>query len=481
MSGFYPQCVTSNQYATYAVSTMYIRDRTHLVVIKSVNNPTSSFNAAWEVIAISSIDDVDPNNPNPLQTLISDQCSVDNDGTFSMWARKNDNFYNFKFDRSSQGKVSTSNQCKKNIPRGEWTKTQLVMPVNLVYKRWVSVQDPSSTAGAATVVVHTRVEEALPPVAPPTIQYAPINTTSVQTFVSNQDLRPIVLTNTSAAIINLVYGDNQMFALLKSGAPIPVPDEPYTPPKGRVTYNQTLTYFPFPPKNQADVPQVVSVPWNVDCKDSELWDENYAKVANGKLYYMCKVRIYPSFRFVTPFIQASNNLTAPLNLHIYDTKTSQTKSLQLGSSNPGLITLTYGPSSKTDPQFITVFRYGSSSLTFDLFKNETEPSMVYGHFSFMPNTYEINEMCEALEDGRTLWENIGIAIGTLVGVVLLVWGWRRWRNERKAPKPTVEEDGLPVYDQSPVSGQNHIELAEMQRPSEEGREGEAPPGYAPRS
>ncbi|KFH65642.1 hypothetical protein, variant [Podila verticillata NRRL 6337] len=435
MSDFYPHCVASNQDAVYAVSTMYIRDDLHFVVVKSASNPTSSFAAEWEVVAISSLDDVDPQNPNLLQTLIRDECSVDNDGTFSMWARENDNFYNFKFVRSSQGTFSTSNKCEKNNPRGAWTKTQLVMPGRFAYKRWMSVQDPSSTAGAATLVVHTRTEEALPPVAPPTIQYAPINTTSMQTFVNSQDLRPIVL----------------MFALLKSGAPIPIPDESDIPDKGRVTYNRTLTYFPFPPQNQADVPQVVSVPWNVDCWDSEFWDENYARASNGKLYYLCK--------------------------------TSETKIIPIGVSDPGLFTLAYGPSSKTDPQFVTVFRYRSrsSSFTIDLSKNETEPSTDSPPFSTLPSSYKINEMCGTLGKGRTLWENIGIAIGTLVGVALLVWCWLRWRNKRKAPKTTVEEGGLPVYDQSPVTGQSHIELAEMQRPSEERREGEAPPGYVPRS
>lgn len=173
-------------------------------------------------------------------------------------------------------------------------------------------------------------------------------------------------------------------------------------------------------------------------------------------------------------IQASNDHAAPVNLHIHDTKTSQTKTIQIDSYDPDKFVLAYGPSSKTDPQFLTVF--GTSICSLDLFKNET--IMEYPRYTTLPNDYRINERCGTLDRELTSWEYVMTVICALVGLALLAWGWRRWRNKR-APKPTVEEGRPPGYDQS-VSSETHIELAEMQRASEEGRV-EAPPVYVPRS
>lgn len=178
MSSYFPRCVASNQHAIYGLSVTTIGDSLHLVLARSSNNPTATFSEAWEIIAVSSFDDLDPNDDNLYGTLDGSECSVDNDGTFYLWARKNDEYDVFKFAKSSHSTISKSNKCRKKNPLfGQWSKTEINLLANVKYKRGMSVQDPRNTTGLATVVFHPHVEEALPPTAPATIMYAPTNTT----------------------------------------------------------------------------------------------------------------------------------------------------------------------------------------------------------------------------------------------------------------------------------------------------------------
>lgn len=195
MSIYYPQCVASNKEVVYSLSKEMIGDNLHTVLIRSSNNPSTIFNAPWEVIAVSSSEDLDPNSDDKfLWTLVSKECSVDNDGNFYLWARKNDEYNIFKFARTSHSTISPSNKCRKNNPLyGQWSKTTISLYANVMYKRGMSVQDPRNTTGAATVVFHPNVEEALPPIAPPTVLYASVNTTLSQSFLYNQHMEPMVL------------------------------------------------------------------------------------------------------------------------------------------------------------------------------------------------------------------------------------------------------------------------------------------------
>lgn len=300
----------------------------------------------------------------------------------------------------------------------------------------------------------------------------------------------------------MVYGDNQMIALLKS----PIVDDPTGRATGYVAYNKTLTYFPFPPNNLTSTARPVSVPWNVDCVDSEYWDENQARVANGKLYYMCKVRLFffvisPSMAyFYLPIIfspyhdsvtQKTAAYIAPNNLYVYDTQTSKTQVVQLSNDTryATSFTLAYGPSSLADPQFAVMF--GSSSIVIDLFTLDQTggPSISLIPYRLLPNSDNIYYFCGRPGDGLSFWEKVVIAVGVVAALMMMAWFFARWHRKRNAAKLVEEGEVvgvLPVYDDEmpSLSGERHIELAEMPRISEEHRvdaEGEAPPRYAPRS
>ncbi|KAG0339631.1 hypothetical protein BG000_001719 [Podila horticola] len=156
----------------------------------------------------------------------------------------------------------------------------------------------------------------------------------------------------------MVYGDNQMIALLKS----PIVDDPTGLATGYVAYNKTLTYFPFPPNNLTSTARPVSVPWNVDCVDSEYWDENQARTTAAYI--------------------------APNNLYVYDTQTSKTQVVQLinDTRHATSFTLAYGPSSLADPQFAVMF--GSSSIVIDLFTLDQTggPSINLIPYRLLPNS-----------------------------------------------------------------------------------------------
>ncbi|KAG0098041.1 hypothetical protein BGZ93_001287 [Podila epicladia] len=454
MSGSNLECVTSNKDAVYGLSTRFIEDSRHVVLIRSFSNPAAIFNAPWEVIAVSSPEDLDSDDENLFGTRAIEECSVDNEGNFYLWVRRNKYYDIFKFARTSNSKISPSNRCTKNNPRyGQWSKTTISLPGNVMYKRGMSVQDPSNTTGEATVVFHPYIEEALPPTKPPTILYAPTQ----NLHMSSESMKSIVLTNTNAAIFNMVYGDNQMFALLKSRVPLPLLDDPTSRDTNRITYNQTLTYFPFPPNNLTNTTDTVSVPWNVTCGDSDYWDMNKARGSKSK------------------------------KLYIYDSRTSKTEFAWLKDTYNqfDVFTLAYGKASQTDPQFAVMF--GSPSFVIDLLTlNQTDgPSVEDSPYTLRTGIDFVGDICDRSGELNTL-EWLGISIGTLVALVVLGRILFRWRRKRNAAKLAAEEGivgGLPVYDDEEISGERHIELAGIPRISEGHRsvEDEAPPVYAPRT
>ncbi|KAG0036575.1 hypothetical protein BGZ82_004020 [Podila clonocystis] len=461
-------CAASNQEAVYTLNWRIIGGDFHFVLARSSNNRTATLSAPWQIIAVSSFEDLDPNDDNLLQTLLTNECSVDNNGTFYLWTRKDNEYNIFKFASNSHSTISSSNKCRKKNPlTGQWSKTSINLSTNVIYKHGVSVQDPRNTTGAATVVFHPHVEEALPPITPPTFLYVPTNTTWSDITLAKQDMKSMVLTNTSAAIFNMVYGDNQMFALLKS-----MPDDPTS---RIITYKQTLTYFPFPPNNLTSTARPVSVPWNVTCTDSEYWDKNKARAANGKFYYMC---------------EESNQYAGLTTLYIHDSRTSKTQRVSLGTTTGyiGSFILAYGPASQTDPQFAVIF--GVSGCVIDLSTlNKTDGpdinSILYDEVPFSAGM--IYDICGRPGEELSIGEQFGIAIGVIAALAVLGWVAVRWWRKRataKLPQGEAVVSGLPVYDDEAIPGGRHVELAVMPPTSEERRvdaEGEAPPRYEPRS
>ncbi|KAG0027502.1 hypothetical protein BGZ81_005514 [Podila clonocystis] len=459
------QCAASNQEAVYTLSWTIIGGDFHFILARSSNNRTAILHAPWQIIAVSSSEDLDPYDGNLLRTLVSNECSVDNNGTFYLWARKDNEYNIFKFASNSHSTISSTNKCRKNNPLiGQWSKTSINLSANVIYKHGMSVQDPRNTTGAATVVFHPHVEEALPPITPPTFLYAPTNTTWSDITLYNQDMKSMVLTNTSAAIFNMVYSDNQMFALLKS-----MPDDPTS---RIITYKQTLTYFPFPPNNLTSTARPVSVPWNVTCSDSEYWDRNTARAANGKFYYLCK----------------SDRNAGLTSLYIHDSRTSKTQLVSLGNtsiSSTGF-TLAYGPASQTDPQFAVIFGDPGHMIDLSTVNKTDGPDINSIPYDVSFSIGMIHDICGKPGEELSTVEQFGIAIGAIAALAVLGWVVVRWRRKRaaKLPNEEVVVSGLPVYDDEATFGERHVELAVMPPISEERRvdaEGEAPPRYEPRS
>lgn len=173
---------------------------------------------------------------------------------------------------------------------------------------------------------------------------------------------PMQSPDSNEGLVNLEYGDGQIFALLKTsfrgGLPTIAP------------FNMTLTHMPLTvPQNAFNTAvQVTSTPWETVCQTTRLKDNAIVAVARGTYYYFCSVShyiyIFSMFKFValffyffintspTPEYGCSDLQVLGLPVYIRQQDECDPRPSRLDGSYSNL-RLVYGPNSTQDqdPQF----------------------------------------------------------------------------------------------------------------------------------
>ncbi|KAG0349210.1 hypothetical protein BG004_000865 [Podila humilis] len=214
-------------------------------------------------------------------------CDIDNNGFFTMWLDDGSR-YSFNPNAAKYKKAYTCT-AEPNSDVGEWMRSGFIDPHELQgYERWILRPDEALGVGVDNASQHMVIYNGWSSHQPPPIFFYGLFDRFAYAHVNKidfRDLTHVALGGANTSLEHLNYGDGQMFAILKSGPPIPVPD------MDQYTFDRTLVYFPFKyPFRITSTPQsTVSTPWKVECQERDGVAEMVTLVAKGKLYFICMV------------------------------------------------------------------------------------------------------------------------------------------------------------------------------------------------
>ncbi|KAF9337293.1 hypothetical protein BG006_005504 [Podila minutissima] len=414
-----PACIASNHKHVYYLSR---ESYGWLVLVKSERFPRSFATDAWSIVSM-----VEPDQLNrlvyPDMRYFQDiDCSVDDDGVFSFRSRRDNFAYHYRYDPRERF-VPSQSHCNPPNSVGDWTRQSLDETDEVAYRKKIVIQPPiigaaSNRTGDSMMIYYPHTQEQLPLKGPPTIQLGYFNTTE-PSYIRSRDLVHVSLAQTNGAVYNVVYGDGYIYTIIKSGTPIPVPGS------DAVTYNKTLTYFPFQdPFNMTSPPaSTVTIAWNVDCHDDKYDDEAGTAVANGKFYYFCE-----------PRGATSNDRIS--YLYIHDRKTATTQGpIRFGGFHRAPMLLVHGADPQSDPPLAVVQGYANRLDLLNL--TDVSAARYSEHMFGAPHFQTVYEVCPRSMSQATENAIIGGSVGGVVVIAIAAFFLIRKRRRQAARSDSI--------------------------------------------
>ncbi|KAF9428791.1 hypothetical protein BGZ94_001015, partial [Podila epigama] len=304
---------------------------------------------------------------------------------------------------------------------GEW----LVMPMYPTSPIWNTQRSwiHGETLEAQFVQFPTPGDR-LPILTKPWIE---IGTIMQQGSITDFRLPKVNITEANGVVHSLQYGDGQLYIVLKYGEELP------SPPYPKLTYNRTLTYFPFnAPWTLTSPPaQLLSVPWDLDCKDTIASDLSKTGVAHNSFYYICQ---RPSD-------------TSLSNLYTFDSTTKVRLGpypVNFGVARTEDMVLTYGPDNKGSPQFAIVPNYVNNTFYYTSVTPDFAGT-VLGSGTFDTSGFQVDDNIKDFIPKEGRGKLSAVALGLISAGAVLVVGLiitavfvqRRRRLARRHVAPTL--------------------------------------------
>ncbi|KAF9392917.1 hypothetical protein CPB97_007443 [Podila verticillata] len=291
-----PACVAVNQDSMYVVNLMGYQSNDQskplLALIKTEYPTTETGNNTWSVVSTTPQSFFVPDT----QGILYITCDVDNNGVVTL---RYENGAGYLYDplATKRPKAQTCSSASNGL--GEWRRADLILPDEI--SGWsrliIRSEDSTSTINSNSnstqdereaVIYYSSSRSHLTP----NFYYSTFNKLAYLSNITIYDLVEFALSKDIATIDALEYGEGQIYSVLGIGTPR------FLPGTDRITYNKTLSYFPFNPFNSTQTltyppAQAITIPWNVECDapgDSN--PKSAAVVAKEKFYYVCELLIY---------------------------------------------------------------------------------------------------------------------------------------------------------------------------------------------
>ncbi|KAG0069441.1 hypothetical protein BGZ93_003145 [Podila epicladia] len=421
-----PACIASNQEHVYYLSK---KSGDWLVLVKSERFPRSFADDTWSIVSMVEPDQLRNDYNRHMQYFEDIDCSVDDDGVFSFRSRKDNFADHYRYDPRERF-VPDRLYCNPPNSVGAWIRLSLDETDEVAYRKKIVIQPPiigtpSNRTGDSMMIYYPHTQEQIPLRGPPTILLGYFNTTKPRK-IQSRDLVHVSVAQANGAVYNVVYGDGHIYTIIKSGAPIPVPGS------DTVTYNKTLTYFPFQdPFNMTSPPaSTATIPWNVDCLDDKYDDEAGTAVANGKFYYFCEAR-------------GSTYDNAFRYLYIHDRKAATTQGpIRIDGPHSARLILVHGADTQSDPPLAVIQRTSTQMHLLNL--TDASAGRYSDHWFRVPQFPRVGEVCPPSMSKATERAIIGGSVGGVVVIAITAFYLIRKRRRRQASRSDSGSRSLPL-------------------------------------
>ncbi|KFH63869.1 hypothetical protein MVEG_10562 [Podila verticillata NRRL 6337] len=486
-----PRCIAANEESIYFVasgqSLNIYKGEKLLVLVKSNRFPSlDSTDTTWNVISLTLASQFNEKQLDYNREKFT--CQVNKNGIFTIMAKtmipSEPTLYRARFDPNAPLASNNRTFNPYNSTHGEWISADMQPPGSYYFTRrtWIH-RDTLAT----TFIQYADSMDRLPPMKTPVVDYGQLNESGLMVIdgIVNQTLsKAAIFNNTNGTMYGMFYGDEQVFATIKTGPQIRSNDT-----QGDY-YNQTLVYFPFKaPYALTSPPEgAKSFQWSLACRNTRDYGAK-AGVSKGKLYYFCE---HPA----TPADSTSN-------LYIFDSATGENLGPYpvsigiMGERGETDVILAPGPTPFPHSAIIhsedgnVSFTGLSTSSGMNIAATRLDPT-----FFSVPDIEEYNPPNTVGRTSAVIW---GIsAAAAMAFMILCFWSlhqYKRRQAQRNAVVLPVENAGvyrpgeeidfeLPAYTSTPEYA-NYIhpeDLAHIQRVNNlslANQESNNPPGEVP--